>query len=224
VITLLFRRQRTQLGTVVLDASVREQHGVEVEVTRNPVEKGAAISDHRRIQPRQVVIEGIITNSPLPLPNAQATAQTGPDGGSYSSRAELDPTRVSDAYRDLLALAASNTLVTVITHLETYENMTLTSLSVPRNAPSTESLRFTATFVEVRLVENQQVDVSRVDRGHSKKDLHKKPPTAATPQEEEGSVAWYLKQYALAQTPAQKASVLSGLSSKFGGGLPLPTP
>jgi hypothetical protein len=224
VITLLFRQQKTQLDTIVLDASVREQHGVEVEVTRNPVEKGSAISDHRRVQPRQVVIEGIITNTPLAGPNDAASEQVGPDGGSYSSRSGLDPTRVSDAYRDLLALASSSALVTVITHLETYEDMTLTSLSVPRNAPSTEALRFTATFVEVRLVENQQVAVSRVDRGNKKKDLHKKPGAAASQQQEEGSVAWYLKQYALADTPAKKAAALGDVSKKFGGGLPLPTP
>lgn len=204
MITLLLQRavQVAQLGSVVLDASIREQHGMRVDVTSNPVERGSPISDHRRLQPRSLTVEGVITNAP--------------SGGQ-----EIDPGRAAAAYEALKDLARSSELVTVITNLETYENMTLTDLAVPKDAPR-DDLRFTATFTEIRIVENAQVLVknSRVDRGKPKVDQHKKTADTAKSQEEEGTAAWYLNQYVFGSSPAQKADVLSKMSKGVGlGGL-----
>lgn len=181
-VTLLFTKKRTQLGGITLDAAITEHHGVSVEVTKHPVEAGANISDHRRVQPRSVTVEGVITNTPIPGPTDPQVTQEF-NGHPFVSRSQYDPTRAGNAYQDLLDLASSSTLVDVVTTMETYSNMTLSSLDIPRDARTGEAVRFTATFTEIRTVSNATVQVSKTLRGQKKDNKHKKTaPDASAPQ------------------------------------------
>jgi hypothetical protein len=182
---------RAQLGAIVLDASISEQHSAEVEVTEHPVEKGANIADHLRPKPEVLTIEGLVTNTPLD-PSAALVRRT-QGSTQFDSRAELQPERAGQAYADLRALKDSGELVTVVTSLRTYENMALRSLSVPRDARSGQALRFTATLVQVRTVTSATVSVPRAQK---KTSLGKKA-TTATPAEQVNKST--LKQ--LADTP-----------------------
>ena len=175
-VTLLFRKSKTKIGALELDATLSEQHRSEVEVTDNPVEKGAAVSDHARSKPDVVTIEGVVSNFAPPSVEAQPQQWTAPNGVTWISRSEADMERAGRAYAELLELKENAQLVQVVTALRTYENMVLVSLDVPRDTGTGKALRFTATFRQIRLVENRRVTVTRTEpKTKRKEDLGSKP-------------------------------------------------
>jgi hypothetical protein len=181
-VTLLFATTPAKIDTITLDASLSESHNAEVEATDHPVEQGADVTDHLRAKPRTVTIEGLITNTPMPDPgvdarNAEVTEVRSPDGRVvFDSRTPtMDATRAGAAYRDLLALRAGK-LVTVVTAIETLENMAITSIQVPRDAKSGQALRFSIQLKEIRQVSSATTKIVE-NKVKSKKDLGKQTPT-----------------------------------------------
>lgn len=168
-VALVFKKTRTQIGAVVLDASIQETHTSEVEVTEFPVEKGSNISDHRRVKPDGLVIEGVISNTPLPGPNDPTTRHVLKNGTEIDSRSSFQAERAGQAYADLLALKDSGELVTVTTGLRTYEGLTVVGLSVPRDARTGLALRFTIQLKEIRVVSSQIVEVRSTEPKTKKK-------------------------------------------------------
>lgn len=121
-------------GALEFDASLSEQHAVELDVTDFPVERGANFSDHKRRKPTQIQIEGYITNTPLV--------------------GTPDPGRGVTAFQRLEAMADDPGLVSVSTEYKVYSNMALTSLRVPRSAQTGDGFQFTVNFKEIRIVSN----------------------------------------------------------------------
>ena len=66
-VSLVFKTTKASIGSLELDASVTETHSAEVDVTDHPIESGANISDHVRPRAEVLTIEGLVTNSPLPV-------------------------------------------------------------------------------------------------------------------------------------------------------------
>lgn len=179
-VALLSKTVLAQIDTLILDASVSENHQIEVEVTDHPVEVGADMTDHRRRKPYKLTMEGIVTNTPLPKDSDPVQSLTAPTGSgiTWQSRGQGDPTLATTAYLKLLDLADSARLLTIITALKTYENMTVTSIDVPRNAQIGQALRFTAQLREIRLVRNDTAQViGSSTRANGVMDLHKKTKT-----------------------------------------------
>jgi len=50
---------------IIFDAIMKETHEGDVEVTEHPVEKGGDIADHARVKLPRLVIEGLVTNTPI---------------------------------------------------------------------------------------------------------------------------------------------------------------
>ena len=142
--TKLGARQGAIIGSLVVDASISETHQIENEVTEHPVEMGANIIDHFRPKPRQFTIEGMITNTPLPTPGQPSAA---------------DPTRSGNAYATLLQLRESATLINVITGLGSYPSMLIRTITIPRDAKTGNTLRFSAQLIEVRTVALETVTI-----------------------------------------------------------------
>lgn len=173
-VTLTFKKTKAKLGAIVLDASVSETHTAEVEITEHPVERGANIVDHKRPKPDAVTIEGLVSNTPLPEPSDALVQQT-QGNVTFDSASRLQATRASTAYQDLLDLKDSETLFTLVTALRTYEDMAIKTLTVPRDARSGQTLRFSAQCVQVRTVSNRTVKV--VPKATKKVDVGKKATT-----------------------------------------------
>lgn len=157
MVALLFKKQRASIGTVQLDASVSETHEARVEVTEHPVEQGVNISDHARPLPRALKIEGLVSNYALPDPTAPLTARLS-GSTQYSSRSELAGNRAEEAYSELLRLKDAAELITVVTAIQTYENMLITDLNIPRDASSGDGLRFSVNLKQVTVVNSRTVD------------------------------------------------------------------
>lgn len=149
------------------DAVTKEVHDMTSVVTEHAVEGAAAISDHKRPDPRRLSLEVTVTNTPTGdvLPSGYEdfrppTTVEGSAGGvavlQYSSTFD----RVSDVFQTLKRLVSEPTLLTVIaeTGLEVYENMTIVNVSAPRESGDGASITFSIDFIEVRLAEARLVD------------------------------------------------------------------
>jgi len=75
-----------QIASIWIDVSIREQHNWGAEATRHPVESGADITDHVRLLPDELVIEGVVTNQPIEPPGSHADGAVGTDTTVYLQR------------------------------------------------------------------------------------------------------------------------------------------
>jgi len=159
---------RVKIGDIYLDASIREGHKLSGKITSHPVETGIDVTDNYRVDPRAISISGIITNTPLePLP------------GSTD--------RVADTWATLQSYFDNSEVINIVTSLKVYESMVLTSLSVTRDAKSSQVLNFTADAKELRFVSTEYTRAVRVKK--VKKPKPSKPTkgdqTAETPAAQE---------------------------------------
>lgn len=185
-LTLLFKTKRTRIDTLELDAAISEAHSGTNEVTDHPVEDGADITDHVRVKPDTVTIEGIISNTPVIAGNArfegglETSEQNGVLVVSGVGADSLDDARAESAYQQLLKIKEDRLPVVIVTSLRQYERMILERLNVPRDARIGSALRFSATFREVRTVASQRVSVT-LPKARDKVRGGKKTGTQAPP-------------------------------------------
>lgn len=160
----------TNVGFIV-DASVSEEHAITVQTTEHPVERGFAITDHRRVQPSVIKLSGIVSNYPVAL---FASA-----GGATDY--------VTFAWGAFNTLKESGELVRIFTTLQIYENMMITDVSVPRNAQKGNSLEFTVTAKELRIVDSEEFPAPTIESAPADqpkpaaKNLGVKTPTVPSP-------------------------------------------
>lgn len=174
---------RAEISTMVLDASLSENHELSAEITDNEIEDGSNVSDHVRLKPQRLTINGLISSSPLTNFSAGigtiVTASTafvsqavgpsllgnvvstlaGTTIGSLAGLVNLPPRKPEDAYKFLEEIWKKREPFSVVTKLKRYENMIITSLSVPRSASVGDSLQFTATLQQVTIVKTQTIEI-----------------------------------------------------------------
>lgn len=122
-----------------IDASLRETHAFDSEVTEHPVEAGADIADHVRARPIIVQIEGVVSNTPI---------------GELVANRRAGSIPTDDAFKWLMDIRDAREPVSIITALKNYDNMVLESLNVPLDSRTGDALRFTASFKQIVLVTN----------------------------------------------------------------------
>ncbi len=157
-LTVIYQPILTKVDTIELDASISESHVGEVEVTEHPVEEGANISDHARPKPETLSVEGVVSNTPLSRSQSRRAFEShgrNLETTTLTDEIQGQPGFAESAYAKLLFIKDTGKVVTVVTKLRTYNNMVLKSLNVPRNAQTGEILRFTAQFLQVKVVQNK---------------------------------------------------------------------
>jgi hypothetical protein len=178
---LIFKPTPVTIGVVKLDASVREQHTASANATRHPIEaeqgSQADVSDHVRVDPLTVEIEGVVTNTPADW------FMTDPKWGKD---------RAQEAYQKLVDSLTLGALVTIKTSLREYKNMVLESLRIERGATKSNALYFNATATEVALVELETVPQAGkprpVDKATNKKGTKTKTEASAASKEKTSGV------------------------------------
>lgn len=186
-------------GSVMLDASIGEQHIGASQVTEHQVENGPDVADHIRPMPNKVSIDGIITNTPINTPTTQMFGVTGRqekiDAGSTSYRAlKFSDTfdRVKDAHNTITEALEGSALWTVTTTLARYENMVVVNYSVTRNAENGNSLRFVADFQQIRIVESQEVAALPSQKKGTKHNGHQSPSESSDTEKQGQTTAFSL--------------------------------
>lgn len=175
----------TRIGpTLLLDALVSETHERRSQVTDFPVETGGSIADHIRNEPRQVSVEGFVTNSPVRLLGGalERVSRGTPTGGDQVEGAGLD--FAEQALAELERIHDARELVEVVSPRRRYQNMAMLSLVVPRDPATGAALRFSATFREVTRVDSRTVELrvrrTAERRSQPKSDKGKQTPTEPT--------------------------------------------
>ena len=74
MITLTWTTKEGVNSVLYFDAEVREEYVLGSDVTTHPVELGANISDHVRPRLKELIVEGVITNTPLTNNDANGKA------------------------------------------------------------------------------------------------------------------------------------------------------
>lgn len=156
----------TIMSTVIdgfpIDAAETQGHAFGAEVTDFPVEIGADVTDNVRLTPLEISLDCTVSDTPI---------------GPIAALRDPLSTPTDDAYARMLAIRAAREPVVVVTTRGRFENMLMSSLTVPVKSDDGRSLRFTATFKEVRFVSNTRTQV-RVAKPRSKKKVDRGPRTA----------------------------------------------
>lgn len=166
------------------DACINEQHGREAQVTTNPVEDGAVISDHIIVQPLGLSLTGVVSDTPLydaqrfltqSIGNAASTLLSPLGIVAAATAYQLSHPQDSvtspshEAYRTLMRLAAGDPLASppvlpqpfnVLTSYFRYTDMVITSLQMPRDAGTNGQCVFTLAMTQIVRVAAQTVNVA----------------------------------------------------------------
>lgn len=119
------------LGPVPLDVVVRETHATELEITLNPIEMGADVTDHAYVQPKRFSMEAVAASR-------------------ISS-----PALVGAAYYALVRLQESREPFDVVTGLTLYRDMLIQRISVERDVTNSRILFFRADLLEIIIVNTE---------------------------------------------------------------------
>src|SRR5690606_3776873 len=121
VLSLLFGKKYAQsnIGGVVLDATISEDHQYTARVTSFPVENNRIISDHIINDPESLQITGMVTDTPLSILS------------SFN--------RSIDSFNRLIQIYNTRDRITVVTGITVYRDMVITNLQIPRTVQTGQS-------------------------------------------------------------------------------------
>jgi hypothetical protein len=127
------------IGGFIADVTVEEIHADALQVTDNPVEQGAVVSDHAFLKPSRLVIKAGWSNS--------------------SPQAAGDPNYVNDTYQQFQDLQASRQPFDIVTGKRAYSNMLITLLQVRTDESTEDALMMECECRQIILVNTQTVTV-----------------------------------------------------------------
>lgn len=131
-----------------IDVALSEDLKYESEVTKSPVEQGADVADHVIARLPVLTFEGVVSDTPTGrVANDESRLQL---GGATPSQ---------DAFERFKAIHTAKQPVTVECSFGKFDHMVMTSLNPKKDAASAKSFQFTATFEDVRIVENRRTTV-----------------------------------------------------------------
>ena len=171
LMNLIYKKQvKAQIGTITVDASVSEDHTASSTVTSNPVEEGANVADHVKLEPLRLSIQGVISDTPLDFEILNSLAKGDFKGIAKNFTSGISAvlggtSRSTEQYLALLELRKSREPFQVITGLKVYQNMILTNLTVNRTASTGKAIHFTAEMEEIRIVQSQTVGKEALGKG-----------------------------------------------------------
>ena len=145
-----------QHSAINFDCLLSESHKISSNVTSHPVMSGMDISDHIRNNLIEVKIKGLVSNFSL-IPN-RPTANTEVILSSDNTATIKNPLTPADnyaesAYQMLLTLWMARTTCTIITALDTYNNMAITNIEIERDGDTGDALVFDIDLKEIRRVD-----------------------------------------------------------------------
>lgn len=192
--SIFYVPQQHKIDTIVLDCTVSATHTSDVTVTQHPVEQGFAVTDHVRKQPQKLTLTGIVSNTPLGKEVKRSfNAGEGIVLETIGESGLANESGYAEAAFQFLEDLRSR-VISIETSLRVYDNMTLTNLTVPKDKSTGEALKFTAQFVEIRVVQNKLTTsvVTKDPKGKGKATGGKKVPKTTEAETEKKSIAYQL--------------------------------
>lgn len=149
---------KTNIGGYFFDGFMQVDHSIELEVTENPVETGAAVVDHAYVKPAQVTMKVMMSDVHQSLYPGQFT------GTRFRS---------TNAWHVLKKLQGDRIPFNIFTRLGLYENMLITSLQASDTADTFRALSATVTLREIPVARVKEVQISSADQTTIKTEMGK---------------------------------------------------
>lgn len=147
--TLLWFDDSGNILELPFDVVTSEKHGLDADVTADPVEAGADTTDNVRVKSSQLMLEVTLADSYR-------------EGGQIV----VEPTRAAKNYSQLEGLLRSGTRLQVNLgsgatgfYSRTYQNMVLKSVSTTRTSKNKDTLDVALSFVQIRVANSEIVPV-----------------------------------------------------------------
>lgn len=151
----LFDGKHSQIGDLVIDASMNETIEYKSVITEHPIETKETISDYIYKQPLRVQINGLITDSPmktfgiLEYPLSRNTPQQ-----ILNNITSLIPFTNQDkpsnqAFEILTKLYNDRKPITVVTSFKSFDDMAINSITFDRDNSKYGYLSFTAELLQI---------------------------------------------------------------------------
>lgn len=154
------------VGGIIANVTVQERHRDQLEITKHPVEIGAAITDHAYKEPAELTIIAGWSNS---------SEDSGGDDGY-----------VEDIYQQLLALQLNRQPIQVVTGKRTYDNMLFRAITTDTDEKTEHALIVTADLRQIILVNT--VTTSVTPQGASSQPASQKSPGDTSQTAQHGTV------------------------------------
>jgi hypothetical protein len=166
---------------ITIECTIDETHAKESTPTSFPVENGTTVNDHIIQKPFSLTLHGIITDTPLSFTKSSAITTgvsaaipstlgvigtaAGAAAGALFSALTGGGSLSGAAYKQLVSLQAAGQPFDVVTTLNRYSNMWISSLSAPRSAQTGNALEFTLQLVQLLLVTPLTVQIQIFQNG-----------------------------------------------------------
>jgi|LSPZ01.1.fsa_nt_gi hypothetical protein len=153
-ITFTYPITPKSIGGFEIDAFISENYSFSNSVTDIPVEDGSNIADHVVEEPDEIQINGFIGN-------AEFTVWEGPFPESAADVAQVDrKERIRAAYLELLRLKRERQPVEVVTGLDTFQTMIITSFDIGRDAETGANLPFAMSFKKIKIIKSETTTIN----------------------------------------------------------------
>lgn len=134
-----------KVGSYSFDVTFFERHQADIDITEQPIELGADITDHAFVKPLRLTVGGAVADVPLRL---------NPSFDTSSSNA-----RSSSAYQTILKSMYTRQMIRVQTGLANYPNMVMESLEAAQDKSTPDVFNFIMTLRQINVVSVQTVSV-----------------------------------------------------------------
>jgi hypothetical protein len=170
----------SNVNVLEFDIVERWQQTSAADATDYTVEQGVALTDHKRALPKEIIIDGLVSNTPFDVPKPGGRGafyrirhdNLGSDTGITVREFTEDFNRVQDCYDALQELVRSPILCTVEIPQKTFENVLCIRVEDSRdnNSGGFKGTRFRVVFKEIFTAETQtvRIPVPREPRGRQK--------------------------------------------------------
>lgn len=135
--------QPVSIDGIEFDALIESTEGFEAEVPEYSIETGFSVSDTIILKPEALNMTLFLSNRPVTWKN-----QLGGGEG-----------RVEDVVKRLKELYFKKKLITVTTSTNTYEDMAITSISIPKNKEMLDAMEIPISLKKVRTTETKTTTI-----------------------------------------------------------------
>lgn len=158
---VIIRDQLANTDDLIVDASIGEQYTFASVITDYPVERGINAVDTSRPLPELITLSIVQSDTPLTVRNLARQSSTEAQVGNGL-------TRWQEALTTLRGLKDDATIIELVTTLETYKDLLIERIDVPRDARTSSSLFATVSFKRVIVADRVTVDLPKAAKPASK--------------------------------------------------------
>jgi hypothetical protein len=163
----LLGNSTSKIGEIAIDCSHSEIIEYANEITDHPIESGASVTDHVYRKPLRIRLEGSIIDAPVNVIGAVTNAVGFLQGNIFDNVTNAfsgKGRRELTAFEALQDINANKAPVAVVCYWNSYENMIIETLTIPRTGKTGGCLYFEATLKQTSYADVQFVDISNNPR------------------------------------------------------------